>query len=583
MNNEASEGQGGAICFKGIFGNIEECQFINNKGSISSEIYYESGGSTSTDQQILLIQSNEFHRTNDDNDKYLIHIERAKTTQLTFKDNKININNNDKETYLLNIFGTTGTLEFTSNCIKPNKESICESSILTENIENGFTDTCEITDPDLPNHPTDPIITNTPTVEPTVEPTTETTNDLSEMEPSKSEQSIEYTEINTQTPTINYSFVEITVDTPFIITTDTIEFNKDGFKADDKVFSINNNTNDIVLISSQGDSKTIKLNTTDEIPEKPLFVSPHTKGTEVVILPPNNEAENYGHGEFGVHANSNINKIILPKEDVPLNIFNDEISEFSLEIDKTTTEKTVTFNQLIMSNGLIQMNAPKEIDSIHFKAVETFKIERIETKRNNEVIETKIDELKMNSGSQLTLVNSNFNTLIKSAAGSRLNIEQKATFNEKSVIEFSLSSLIEFGSSKVEGVCNKIKLIDVNSTNRLQDDTESVIPMICGSNFDCDAWKDRFYGNEEYQTALCLKTHDSVCLSARNTPIKDREANEKSLSTGAIAGIVIVIIVVIVAVVLFVIYLNKHRKSSSDIGIIDFEDYSNDYSEGAAM
>ncbi|KAK8834745.1 hypothetical protein M9Y10_025837 [Tritrichomonas musculus] len=403
------------------------------------------------------------------------------------------------------------------------------------------------------------------------------------MEPSKSEQSIEYTEINTQTPTINYSFVEITVDTPFIITTDTIEFNKDGFKADDKVFSINNNTNDIVLISSQGDSKTIKLNTTDEIPEKPLFVSPHTKGTEVVILPPNNEAENYGHGEFGVHANSNINKIILPKEDVPLNIFNDEISEFSLEIDKTTTEKTVTFNQLIMSNGLIQMNAPKEIDSIHFKAVETFKIERIETKRNNEVIETKIDELKMNSGSQLTLVNSNFNTLIKSAAGSRLNIEQKATFNEKSVIEFSLSSLIEFGSSKVEGVCNKIKLIDVNSTNRLQDDTESVIPMICGSNFDCDAWKDRFYGNEEYQTALCLKTHDSVCLSARNTPIKDREANEKSLSTGAIAGIVIVIIVVIVAVVLFVIYLNKHRKSSSDIGIIDFEDYSNDYSEGAAM
>lgn len=209
------------------------------------------------------------------------------------------------------------------------------------------------------------------------------------------------------------------------------------------------------------------------------------------------------------------------------------------------------------------MKVPEGIETVEFKVVDVFKNEQIQTKRNNEIIETKIDELRLNKGSQLVLFNSNISTVIKSSPGSKLKIEKQAAFNNESRIEITISSLIEFGSSTVVGLCKEIKLTDFNGERLQEEENELIAPMICGSNFDCNAWKDQFIGNDQYPFARCVKVFDQVCLSAsNNSGAKDRGVQKKPLSAGSIAGIVITIVVLFIAVVvLLVLYIMKTRKT----------------------
>ncbi|KAK8887175.1 hypothetical protein M9Y10_038213, partial [Tritrichomonas musculus] len=402
----------------------------------------------------------------------------------------------------------------------------------------------------------DPTISSTPTNVP--EPT-------NSKQPTEMIQSFESASesIFVPSPTVSGPLDdELSVDETVNFTGDSIELNKDGYKADNKEFSVTDKKADIILINPQEDVSLIKINTTAEKPEKSVFVSPSNKGTDAIILAPS-DGTDYGQGEVGIHANSNLKNVILQTEKVPLNIYNNETTDVSIKLEKETNESTIYLNHLIMNNGSLQMKVPDEIQTIQFIVVEVYKLDKIETIRNKEQVETKIDELRLRSGSQLTLAKTNITKVIKASPRSKLVIEGRAAFNNETKIEMTESSFIDFGSSIVDGICNEIKLSE-NGTdiNRLQED-ETIIPLICGSNFDCPAWKDNYVGNMEFISAKCISYNNQQCLAATNKPITaNRNSKNKALPTGTIIAIVIIVVIVVIAAILIVIILVK-RKSNN--------------------
>lgn len=375
-------------------------------------------------------------------------------------------------------------------------------------------------------------------------------------------------DVPTENPTTD-SFIpnKPTIDS-FESSSSNIEFTEKGFMDGDVFVSTEANKNVILFIKSNKDE--IFLSTdVDSKPDKNLFVSPQEKNILISIIAPDNA--DYGTGSFGVHANSNDPVIILPQSKVPLNLFNDDLSEIEFHFNEENSndvETSILLQKLTISDGELIINLPKNVISVEFEEVETFmngKLKTIQDKMNS--IEIKIGSLKLNSDSVIKMVNISFNSAINTESNSRIEIEEKVKFNDKSTIEISDDSMIEFGKSIIEGIVNSIKIIKTKSIKNIIENEESESRLICGFNFDCISWLDKIVANESNQFLYCTKIeNDENCLVISNRkqlPSKDPE--KKKLSTTIIVVIIVVIILVLAAVIIsiiFVIWRKKHKEQS---------------------
>ena len=539
----------------------------------------------------------------------MIYLDWVSTSDFSFQHNEVRIpstNNN----FLFESTGTliTGTMTFGSNCIS-NKERLCESSNseLLNKLEEGFPTICE-TIPAPSNEPiepsnepiepsNEPIEPSNEPIEPSnepIEPSNEPIEPSNEpIEPSNepiepSNEPIEPIEPSNEPiePTLVISPTilgplddELTVDDSINFKGDSIELTKDGFKVGDNEEFLSEKKSDIIIINTQEDVSLIKINTTHEKPEKTVIISPSNKNTDAIILAPSDGSNDYGQGEIGINANSNLNNIILQTEKVPLNIYNNETTDISIKMDHQIKESTFHLNNLIINNGSLQMKVPDEIQNIQFNIVEVYKIDKIETKNNNAQVETKIDELRLKKGSQLTLVKTNIAKVIKASPRSKLVIEGSAAFNNETKIEMTETSFINFGSSEVNGVCNEIKLNEDKEDVGILLDDEKSIPLICGSNFDCSAWKEKYVGNAEFFAAKCISRDNQICLAATNKANIDAKNN--GLPIGATIAIVVVVIVVVIAVIVIVIVVVKRRNTQNYNHFND--EFANEMSDRAGM
>ncbi|KAK8881879.1 hypothetical protein M9Y10_044516 [Tritrichomonas musculus] len=576
FNNNKAIGEGGAIYFHAVYSTIDSCEFTNNQAGSGngSEIYFlckESEGGISTNP--FLIQNSKFEVNEADTSSNMIYLDWIKSSDFEFKKNEVRITSTNNN-YLFSSKGdlNTGRMTIESNCIS-DKSRLCESNniALHDKITPGFPTICgsilpptegPINPTETPNNPTEaPINPTEGPINPTYTPNnpTEAPINPTYTPNNPTEAPINPTEIS-NTPIISGPIDdELTVDQTINFTGDSVEFNKNGYKVDEKDISVTDKKAEIILINPMKGLSLIKINTTTEKPEKAVFVSPTTKNTDAIILTPTDGSNDYGQGEIGIHANSNLNNIILQTEKVPLNIYSNEASDVSFKLEKSTNESTIYLNHLIMNDGSLQMKVPDEVETIQFIVVEVYKLDKIEALRSNkEQIETRIDELRLRSGSHLTLASTNIRKVIKASPRSKLSIEGSAAFNNETKIEMTETSFINFGSSNVEGIISEIKLSE-NGTdvNHLQED-ESIIPLICGDNFKCSDWKDNFVGNIKYIAAKCISYNNQECLAATNKPVVvDKHSGNKSLPTGAIIAIVVVVVVVIAAILIVIILVKK--------------------------
>lgn len=369
---------------------------------------------------------------------------------------------------------------------------------------------------------------------------------------------------------------DLTIDsTSYTLASESIQFTKDGYREEGKNYSGNNNKNDILLVNAQSTSLT--ASTTNEQPNNDLYLSPKTKNAQITI--PN--ANDYGQGEIGIHANSNNPTINLPKSKVPLKLFNNENSEINLKLNSEATD-SISLNKLVIDNGVIKFNVPNGASGLHFDKVEVYKTGNIQSLIGQNSAETDIDFLDMKSGSEVTINNAKFGSTINTSPNSKLIINEKSTFNENTAIQLTQTSFIEFGNSIVEGVCKEIKLAETGSKSKSSLNSESEIQLACGSRFDCFAWQSKYSGNSNYPSAKCINytNKNEMCLVASSKTNQDNNANpqnKKKLSGGAIAGICIACVVVAAVIIGVVLYcLKRHHNNKilqyNNMDAAQFED-----------
>ncbi|KAK8867162.1 hypothetical protein M9Y10_010138 [Tritrichomonas musculus] len=560
ISNKASK-EGGAIYFCAVFCTISECEFINNEASEQgSTIYFECKEGSTSSPNPFIIKNNKFE-INSQITTPIIHLNWTEKSDFIFNSNEIRISSSNT-LYLFTSNGnlTKGSMSYSSNCISPSIDFICDSTNkeLHDKLLTGFSGPCE------PIIPTDPTTETTSAIDETSvatsisQKTTEPTNAVETTEP----------EIPTKVPSATPIVDDLIVDDSLDFEGDSIEFTKDGYSVNNIDHSISNKNSDIFLIHPQGDYSLIKINTTSEKPVKTSFVSPKVKDSTAVILKPSDGSDNFGSGEVGVHANSNLKNIVLQKENVPLNIYNNENSKVSISLDSSLKSTSLSLKDLIVNDGAIQMQIPSETKTIEFNSINAYKTDRVEATRNNEQVEIKVNDVKLNKGSQLTITKFNVTNVIKTSSQSKLIVESMVAFDDNSRMELMESSLIDFGSSLIEGIVKEIKLLEPEPESKLQDG-EKMISLMCGINFNCSLWKEKFVGNSEYLSAKCIKNNfdDQVCLAASNSANGlDKNVNDKKpLSGGAIAGIVIAVFVVAAAAVIIVLFVFRKKADNNNI------------------
>ena len=384
------------------------------------------------------------------------------------------------------------------------------------------------------------------------------------------------TETPTPTPLIESESYEPNVDDSH----DFFFFNKNGYMSNQVNYSITSNSANIILVKSQGSKPTIEVSTTSDKPNYATFVSPQHESTQIIILNPSSERINYGSGQLGVHTNENVGSIILPTTKVPLNLYSKGQSSFPFILDQKVPaksklllskdfekESTISLNNLIVHRGTIQMKLPDEFNEIKFNHVDSYmngEVESISSDGSSAVIN--IQDLKLNKYSNLKVKNVFFNGTITSFSNSVLEVYQSAVFNDNSIV-LSDTSFINFGTSKINGVCKEIKLINIDSSSRFLDDEEEefLVELICGANFSCNNWKKKFVPSKSYKSAICIKKKSqntiSFCLAARNKKDEYKTNGKKKLSIYAIVGIVLGLIVAITIVIVVIICIKKKKLS----------------------
>lgn len=357
--------------------------------------------------------------------------------------------------------------------------------------------------------------------------------------------------VPTQGPTVD--------STSFSLTSEAVEFTKDGYVDGGKTYSASQNKNDIVLVNSP--STSISASTTSDHPTKELFISPKSKNTVITVESPKGGATDYGSGEIGIHANSNNPTISIPQSKVPLKLFNNEDSEITFNL-KGNSDTSISLNNMVMNNGAVKINLPNGVNRINFEKVDAYQSSTI----NSNNAETRVNHLNMKTGSTVTLTNANFGENIKADPRSKLVINQKSVFNDITAIQLTETSFIEFGDSVVEGVCKEIKLVEVltSAKSKVLNSNEAEIQLVCGSKFNCSSWAPKFSGDRVFSSAKCIrfKSNNEMCLVASNKYEQGNNGDnkKKGLSTGAIAGIVIACVVVVAIIIGVTVYCVKRAR-----------------------
>lgn len=119
----------------------------------------------------------------------------------------------------------------------------------------------------------------------------------------------------------------------------------------------------------------------------------------------------------------------------------------------------------------------------------------------------------------------------------------------------------------VDGICKEIKILDTkqNLINLEEDSDEKNASIICGSNFDCNSWKEKYSKNSPvYPYAKCVDgdAQNEKCLVVTNKNDQPSE-KKKELPKGAIAGIAVACVVVVVVIIVVVIVIIKKRNDDS--------------------
>lgn len=257
-----------------------------------------------------------------------------------------------------------------------------------------------------------------------------------EIQLSNSEE-IEYTsETNTQTidlpnPTQTFSFIEPTINDSFTSDSTFIKFVENGFD-NGSFISIEDTNSDVLLIKSNSNHITLQTNETAQLNDF-LFVSLQVINTIFKISSPQEGREDYGTGQFGIHANSKNPTVELPKLGVPLNIFKDEESVTKFEyieqsrrnLNLLDTNHQISLKKLTISKGTLNLDLPHETSEVHFNYVETFLNRNLVARSQKSIIETSIESLVLNSRSVFKISEAQFNISIIANDNSKL-IEENA-------------------------------------------------------------------------------------------------------------------------------------------------------------
>ncbi|KAK8880766.1 hypothetical protein M9Y10_003454 [Tritrichomonas musculus] len=367
-------------------------------------------------------------------------------------------------------------------------------------------------------------------------------------------------EVSTEAP------IEIPAPTPSVndnyqTSSPEITFTENGFTdKDGKENIVSSDGDGIYLLRSDQESLTLLSGNSNK---GNLFVSPE-KANSVITIKMQEGQTNF-NGEIGLHANGKNPRVSLPQSSAPLNLFNDENSRVTFSSDETLESVPISLQKLTISDGSIRIDVPNGTTGVEFRQVETFSTGKIETYHNNELLETSIGSLTMNQGSNIEVHNVNFNTSISCFERSKMEVKGRARFNDQTLISLSDTSLIDFGTSEVDGICKEIVIINPRTAATNEED-ETSASIICGVNFNCNSWKDKYSGKSaKYPYARCTsgQSQNEKCLVVTNR-YEPTPKSKGGLPTGAIIGIVVACVVVVVIIVVVVIVVKKRKRDNSD-------------------
>lgn len=391
---------------------------------------------------------------------------------------------------------------------------------------------------------------------------TESSSESDEQKPIQSEE--EETPSIDQTNEPSKEDPKPSIDDSYRSSSSEITFTENGYKeSGGEENSVVSKEEDILLIKTDQQELTIISGNSNK---GNLFVSPQVNDPIITIKASGDQGNL--NGEIGIDANSKNPKVKLPQANIPLNLFNKETSRIKFESDQNVNSVPISLKKLTISDGSIHIDVPDGTTGVEFNEVETFSNGKIETYVNDKLSETSIGSLKMNQGSNIEVTNAKFSNSITCGSGSKMKIDGKAKFNDETTISLTDTSLINFGDSAIEGICKEIVILDSNQRAIEMDDNEASASVICGLNFDCDSWKEKYsQKSAKYPYATCTKSDDNseTCLTVKNKSEPSPTKKKKGLPKAVIIGIVVVcVVVVIIIIVAIAVCARRHRNYDGD-------------------
>lgn len=352
-----------------------------------------------------------------------------------------------------------------------------------------------------------------------------------------------------------------TVDDSYNLNGSKMVFLQNGYMDDNNEISIENNQNEILIVHAKSNQVSLSTETSAH-PKKNIYLSPTNKNTEIII----ERSNNYGLGEFGIHANSQNPIVKVPTTNVPLNLYNDVESEVTFEVDDQTPFKnSMSLKKLTLNEGNLRIQLPASMSIVNFDSIETYQSSAYDSFNGNEVVESIINKMTVKKGSTISLEKARFANLISMGENTQIEVKKVASFDDETVIELTKSSFIELGSSEIKGVCRQISLVE---NEKLLGQDEVNIQLICGLNFNCSAWKSKFVGDQIFTRAKCtVNKNREMCLVMTDAK-EDEDGNggdsgKKKFSVFLICGIAVGAVGVILIAATFIYRCVKNRKPAT--------------------
>ncbi|KAK8887816.1 hypothetical protein M9Y10_038873 [Tritrichomonas musculus] len=351
---------------------------------------------------------------------------------------------------------------------------------------------------------------------------------------------------------------ELSVDDSHHLMSNKITFMKNGFIDDDMAVETTSDTKDVLLIRARERQVTVTTETENK-PRQRLFLYPSHADSEFVI----EKLNDYGLGEFGIRPSSLNPKILISATELPLNLYSDEEqSRATFELGKDSLSVKLSLKKLTINSGKMTLNLPQKVQSIEFDEVETYSNSWLETLVEGQKLRPIIDKMSVKNGSTVTTSKVKFNKELKLGLYSKVAIDEDVTFTDDLSIKMTSSSFIELGESSIHGVCREVRMVG-DALKKLNKE-EVNIELICGKNFICSDWKDKFVGDETFKQPKCiLNKNKEMCLVASDLTEKEKEVEKKKVSLALIFGILVGAVGVIsIAATLIYRYLKVKRTST---------------------